>query len=203
VPTEFSHLLSSFDPETGEIAGAKPQYRRLSDLRGCFADGAAYDAALAQGDPLVYSVCACEAATGPGDLCYGIGRIMAGRVGREYYMTKGHLHTWRDAAELYFGISGEGMMLLEDHRTGDSRAIALLPNHAVYVPGHNAHRTVNTGSRPLVYIGVYPATAGHDYAAIKERNFRSVVVEQGGRPALRSREDYLRDPAGPGPGALR
>ncbi len=31
----------------------------------------------------------------------------------------------------------------------------------VYVPGHTAHRTVNTGPAPLVYLGIYPWDAGH------------------------------------------
>jgi glucose-6-phosphate isomerase len=203
VPTDFSHLLSRFDPETGEIAGVNPLSRRLSDLRGCFADAAAYAAAMAQGNPVIYSVATGEPATGPGDLCYGIGRIMPGRIGREYFLTKGHMHSWREAAEFYFGLSGEGVMLLEDYRTGDSRMVALLPNHAVYVPGHTAHRTINTGSAPLTYLGVYPAAAGHDYEIIRERNFRCVVVEQDGRPAMCDRRDYSTKSAKPGPESLR
>ena len=31
---------------------------------------------------------------------------------------------------------------------------------------------MNTGNVPLTYLGVYPAKAGHDYAAIAGRNFR-------------------------------
>jgi glucose-6-phosphate isomerase len=199
----LSRLISQFDPATGEIAGIAPVSRRLSDLRGCFADAAAYDAALAKGDPVVYTVATADSPAGPGDLCLGVGRLMPGRIGREYFLTKGHMHSWREAAELYIGLSGEGMMLLEDYRSGESRTAALLPNHAVYVPGHAAHRTINTGSAPLTYIGVYPAGAGHDYAVIKERNFRQVVVEHEGRPAVCDRSDLLAGRASPGPGAPR
>ena len=60
----------------------------------------------------------------------------------------------------------------------------------VYVPGHTAHRTINTGDGPLIYLGVYPAAAGHDYGAIAERNFRKVVVEREGRPVMLDRAGF-------------
>lgn len=106
-------------------------------------------------------------------------------------MTKGHLHSWREAAEFYFGLSGEGVMLLEDEATGESRMVPLRPNGVVYVPGHTAHRTMNTGQVPLTYVGVYPAKAGHDYRTIAKTNFRWVVVERDGRPAMIERTRRL------------
>lgn len=181
-------LVSRFVPATGEIPGATATKRHLSDLRDCFADRAAYDAALAAGNPLVYSVAAIEPARGEGDLHYGVGLIMSGQVGPEYFMTKGHLHAWRPAAEFYFGLSGDGVMLLEDETTGESRLVPLRPHHAVYVPGRTAHRTMNTGRTPLTYIGVYPAKAGHDYRAIARKNFRCVVVERAGQPVMIERD---------------
>jgi len=113
---------------------------------------------------------------------------MPGRIGAEYFLTKGHLHAWRPAAEFYFGLQGEGMMLLEDETTGESRLVDLRPQSVVYVPGHTAHRTLNTGSVPLSYIGVYPARAGHDYGKIAQRNFRFVVVERDGAPRMIERQ---------------
>ncbi len=185
------NLLSSYDPVTGAISGIPETKRYLSDLRGCFANPAEYDAALASGNPLVYSVTSVEPASGEGDLHYGIGLIMPGRIGREYYMTKGHLHSWRPAAELYFGLSGEGVMLLEDEATGESRMLPLRPGHAVYVPGCTAHRTMNTGGAPLTYLGVYPAKAGHDYGAIAIKNFRSVVIDRDGQPVMADRDSIV------------
>jgi glucose-6-phosphate isomerase len=177
-------LFSTYNPVTGEIPGAAMVKRHLSDLRGCFMDTAAYESALAAGNPLLYSVGAVEPAGSDGDLHYGVGTLMPGKIGDEYFMTKGHLHSWRPAAEFYFGLSGEGVMLLEDEATGESRIVALRPNGVVYVPGHTAHRTMNVGQTPLTYIGVYPAKAGHDYSTIAKKNFRCVVVEREGRPAM-------------------
>ena len=169
-------ILSRLNPATGEIAGAPMVKRHLSDLRGCFADGAAFEAALAKNNPLLYTVASFTPADGDGDLHYGVGFIMPGKIGGEYFMTKGHPHAWRSAAEFYFGLSGKGVMLLEDEVTGESRMVELRPNRVVYVPGHTAHRTMNVGRTPLTYLGVYPAKAGHDYGAIAKNNFRCVVV---------------------------
>jgi glucose-6-phosphate isomerase len=181
-------ILSSYNPVTGEMPGATMVKRYLSDLRGCFADAAAYDAAFATGNPLLYSVGAVEPADGDGDLHYGVGMLMPGKIGGEYFMTKGHLHSWRPAAEFYFGLTGDGVMLLEDEATCESRMVPLRPNGVVYVPGHTAHRTMNIGKTPLTYIGVYPAKAGHDYSTIAKTNFRCVIVERNGQPAMIERK---------------
>ncbi len=176
--------MSRYDPTTGRIDGCAMVERHLSDLRGCFSDEAAFAAALAASNPLVYSVASFDPGTGEGDLHYGLGRLLPGRIGGEYFMTKGHLHAWRPAAEFYFGLSGEGLMLLEDEATGRSRLLELRPHGAVYVPGHTAHRTINVGNTPLSYLGIYPARAGHDYSAIARTNFHCVVVERDGQPTM-------------------
>lgn len=181
-------LAFRFDLEAGAIAGAPVTRRYLSDLEGCFADAAAYAAARAAGNPLLYTVSTIEPARGPGDLHCGVGVLMPGRVGSEYFMTKGHFHARREAAEVYVGLRGEGVMLLEDEATGESRIEPLGQGRVVYVPGHTAHRTLNSGSVPLVYLGIYPADAGHDYGAIAQSNFRMVVVDREGGPAMVERE---------------
>jgi len=177
-------LLSRYNPITGEMPGATMVKRHLSDLRGCFANNAAFEATLAAGNPLLYSVGAVEPAGGEGDLHYGVGMLMPGKIGNEYFMTKGHLHSWRPAAEFYFGLTGAGVMLLEDETSGQSRMVPLQANGVVYVPGYTAHRTMNVGKTPLTYIGVYPAKAGHDYSTIAKTNFRFVVVERDGQPVM-------------------
>jgi glucose-6-phosphate isomerase len=180
-------LFVAFSFESAAL-GSRPMVKRhLADLRGSFADTAAYEAALAKGNPLLYEVGAVEPAKGDGQLHYGLGILHPGKIGDEYYLTKGHYHSHRPAAEIYVGLKGEGAMVLEDETTGETRLVPLRAQSVVYVPGHTAHRTVNTGGEPLVYLGVYPSNAGHDYGAIAQKNFRMIVVERDGRPVLVSR----------------
>lgn len=184
---QFTRLTHLYDPTRAHLEGGTVVERRLSQLGSCFADAAAYQAALGQDDTLVYRVTAVEPAHGLGDLHYGLGILYPGKVGNEYFLTKGHLHSTREAAEVYIGLSGEGMMLLEDEITGESRLEPLGAGKVVYVPGHTAHRTMNTGSQPLTYFGIYPANAGHDYGAIAQRNFLKILVEEDGQPRLKDR----------------
>ncbi len=177
--------------ENGAIAGHTPLERHLSDLATAFADQNAARALVDAGDPLLYYVTLIEENSGPGQLHYGLGVLMPGKVGAEYFMTKGHLHAWRPAAEVYIGLAGQGMMLLEDEETGECTAVTLAENTVVYVPGHTAHRTVNTGSDPLVYWGILSSDAGHDYGAVGKRNFRQVIVEVDGQPVVMGRAEFL------------
>jgi glucose-6-phosphate isomerase len=187
---DAASLLTRYDLASGHIAGRPLVERRLTDLSGCFADRAAYAAALATGNPVLYSVSSVEPAHGEGDLHYGLGVLHPGRINDEYFITKGHFHAWRPAAEIYLGLRGSGAMLLEDERTGEARLVELGAGQVVYVPGHTAHRTINTGREPLVYFGIYSAAAGHDYQSIAENNFAHVVVERAGRPTLIRRSEY-------------
>ncbi len=183
----FKQLAHPYDALSAEIPGGKVVERRLSQLQGCFADEAAYQAALEKEDSLLYRVTAIEPADGTGDLHYGLGALYPGKIGNEYFLTKGHLHSAREAAEVYIGLSGSGYMLLEDEQSGESRLEPLGKGSVVYVPGYTAHRTMNTSTEPLTYFGIYPANAGHDYGAIAERNFLKILVEENGKPTLKDR----------------
>jgi glucose-6-phosphate isomerase len=183
--------FTQFDPQRGLIDGAPPLERRLSDLRGYFADQQAYAAALARDDALLYTVANVEPAQGEGALHYGITKLWPGRVGAEYYLTKGHYHAWRPAGEYYIGLAGTGLILLEDERSGDCWQLPLTPQGAAYVPGYAAHRTVNVGAEPLLFLGIYPAQAGHDYGAIVGCNFRHVVLAVDGQPTVVERKQFL------------
>jgi len=57
-------LTERYDPNSAELSGGKVVERRLSQLKGSFADEAAYAAALEAGDPLLYRVTAVEPGKG-------------------------------------------------------------------------------------------------------------------------------------------
>jgi glucose-6-phosphate isomerase len=150
--------------------------RRLSQMRGMFADAAAYEKTLQSEDPLVYEFYELGAPERPGDLAFGSSITYPGKVGNEYFMTKGHFHTVLETAEVYYALSGEGFMLLENPE-GDSSLQPLSPGSAVYVPPRYAHRTINTGAVPLVSFFVFRGDAGHNYGAIETKGYRKLVIE--------------------------
>ena len=184
-------LSINFDPTTAVISTFEASNRWLSGLADSFADELTYQSMLSQGDQLVYSLTSLDMAKGEGQLHYGFGILQPGKVGREYFMTKGHLHAWRPAAEVYICLRGQRMMILEHESAATADVVPFSENSVVYVPGHTAHRTVNVGNQPLVYWGVLSSDAGHDYEAIRLRNFSQVVIEVDGQPCALPRGDYL------------
>ena len=84
----------------------------LADLQGLFVDPHA-EAALSP-DTRLYRVAMLPGHGGEGDLNMGVTYLEAGRVGREFFMTRGHLHARAEQAEYYFGLCGQGLLLLQD-----------------------------------------------------------------------------------------
>ena len=167
------------------IPTGAPFVRRLSEMADAFEDETAVDSMLASGDdPIIYTGYDGDVPLEPGHLQFRSTVISPGTVGSEFFMTKGHHHV-RDSAELYLGMSGEGTMLMET-RDGDFAAERLLPSELVYVPPGWAHRTVNTGSRPLVFLAVYFGDAGHDYRSIERSGFSRRLYRGSRGPELRA-----------------
>lgn len=177
----FSLVFSQLSGLTG---GAESTKRTLSQMRGMFRDAEAVSAILRGGDPLIYEFYELGAPETPGDLAFGTSICYPGKVGDEYFMTKGHFHTLLDCAEVYHTLSGQGLLLMENPE-GDVQSQVLRPGAAVYVPPRYAHRSVNTGTTPLVTFFVFRADAGHDYATIEPKGFRKLALERDGQLVLR------------------
>jgi glucose-6-phosphate isomerase len=158
--------------------------RYLSELRGYFADGVAFDALYAaQGDMLLYEVHELPRPQVAGEVLHGTSILHPGRVGDEYFMTKGHFHAVLEAAEVYYCLQGQGMMVMETP-DGEWAVERLYPGAILYVPPRWAHRSINTGRDDLITLYSYPGDAGHDYATIQEQGFRKLVVERDGAPCV-------------------
>ena len=159
------------------------QERRLSDLRGLFADREAEAALLAE-NPLVYRVYdAADLPKEDGHLLFSTTVIEPGRVGDEYFMTKGHYHARADRAELYYGLTGRGLLLLQTPE-GRTEALPMVAGTAAYVPPYWGHRTVNTGDEPFTFLAAYPADAGYDYGTIARDGFAGLVVAAADGPRV-------------------
>jgi glucose-6-phosphate isomerase len=172
-----------FDLANGMSDERKPTRRFLSRMKGMYADDAAYEAAVRADDEIVYDFYELGLPETPGNLLFGTSIVYPGKVGNEYFMTKGHFHTILDTAEVYYCLSGNGYMLMENPE-GDWDAQLLTPGRAVYVPGRYAHRSINIGDEKLVTFFVFRADAGHDYGTIETKGFRKLIVEKDGKPAV-------------------
>ena len=158
--------------------------RRLSSMRGQFLDQQAYDSMIAEADPLLYEVYEVSRPETPNELVTGTSIVHPGKVGSEYFMTKGHYHSVLDVAEIYHCLAGEGVMVMESPE-GDWQVAELRPGVVLYVAPRWGHRSVNTRlDRDLITFFAYPGHAGHDYGSIERQGFRKLVVEQEGRPAV-------------------
>ena len=158
--------------------------RYLSQMQGMFSDTAAFKAALEKGDPLLYEFHGLPLPETAGDLAFGCSILNPGKVGEEYYFTKGHFHTILDTAEVYYCLNGHGYLLLENPE-GDWSGQELLPGRVVYVPKRYAHRSINVSpDEQLVTFFVFRADAGHDYGTIETKGYRKLLVERDGVPTI-------------------
>lgn len=105
-----------------------------------------------------------------GAILWGNTTLMPGQIGSEYFMTRGHWHEKRDRGELCITTGGTGLLVLMDEAR-NTRVEHMSPGSTHHVPGHTAHRTVNTGEEPLVFLCAWPADCGHEYESILRDGF--------------------------------
>ena len=173
------------DYSNGEIKGKNviTAKKYLKDLPNIFGDEDAFS--KIDKDALIYEVQAILPVDEglEGGLFYGKTIVHPGKVGEEYYMTKGHFHQKIDRAEFYWGIEGEGMLLLMD-QDRNTWAEKMVPGSLHYIDGFIAHRTVNTGVKPLSFGACWPSDAGHNYQEIMDNGFSARLTDVHGKPKL-------------------
>ncbi|WP_250475806.1 glucose-6-phosphate isomerase [Caballeronia sp. GAFFF1] len=175
------------DLSSGLMEGTGTRYqKRLKDLDGLYGDADAFSTlAAARGDEVVYDVTDHRPSDAPGDLITGVTRMSPGKVGNEFFMTRGHIHANIDRPELYFGLKGHGLMLMESP-DGETRIVDIEAHTVCYVPPRWIHRSVNLGSDDFVMLFCYPADAGQDYAIIERANGMKLRIVDDGRGGYRS-----------------
>ena len=182
MPTSVDEPIRLEVQADGELSGRTRTYQKaLEDMADVYLDGDAYTDAVGSlgGGTIVYEVQEQSYSRDPGALILGTSKVLPGRIGNEFAMTRGHLHAIADRAELYLCLSGRGVMLLETI-DGESRAVELIPGQAVNVPGHWIHRSVNVGSEPFVTLFTYSADAGQDYGIIAAAGgMKQLIVPDG------------------------
>lgn len=177
--------VNTIDYDNGQISGnAVHNYtKNLRDLPNIFEDKEAFS--NSNGNKIIYLVQAIfpTKENTEGGLFYGKTVIYPGKIGNEYYMTKGHFHEKADRGEFYWGIEGEGMLLLMD-KNRKTWAEKMYPGSLHYINGYTAHRTVNTGDSILSFGACWPSDAGHNYQEIIDKGFSARLKEIDGKPQL-------------------
>ncbi|KLU62254.1 glucose-6-phosphate isomerase [Peptococcaceae bacterium CEB3] len=161
----------------------KPSQRRLSNMKHMYFNDEAYNKMLDADDSLVYEFYELGTPENAGDIAFGTSIVYPGKVGNEYFMTKGHFHNVLDTAEVYICLQGQGFMLLENPE-GDWKTEELRPGQAVYCAIRYAHRSINVGNEPLVTFFAFRGDAGHDYGTIEKKGYRKLIVEMEGTPSV-------------------
>ena len=187
-----------FDLNNGLSKHADTTKRYLSQMKNMYQDQEAVEEILKHEDPLIYEFYELGCPERAGDLAFGTTMIHPGKIGNEYYMTKGHFHQIVDTAEVYYTLKGEGYMMLEN-LDGDWRVERMEKGKALYVPRGYAHRTINTGDEVLTAFYVFDADAGHDYGTIETKGYRRKEITEKkvgvveGTSSAQYAEDYLSE----------
>lgn len=175
----------SIDWTNGNLTGADVRTSRktLGEIRSIFADREAGSRMPA--DLEIYRVQAYTpvAAGTEGGLFLAGTILQPGKVGHEYFMTRGHFHQMRNRAEYYFTFQGCGALLLMEEG-GTTRYEPMSPGSVHYIPGSTAHRVANTGDVPLMFSACLPSDAGYDYETIERHGFSARLLERNGVPTL-------------------
>jgi glucose-6-phosphate isomerase, archaeal len=175
----------SLNIQSGQLTGTSILHsvKKIKDLVNVFQDQDAYK--LMDPEETVYEVEAFmpEKEGTPGGLYFGNSTIYPGKVGHEYFMTRGHFHANLDTAEYYWCLSGEGVLIFMDIKKR-IQAEKMIPGSLHYIPRNVAHRVANTGKEKLVFNACWPSNAGHDYSTINENGFSARLLELSGKPRL-------------------
>jgi glucose-6-phosphate isomerase, archaeal len=177
-------FLMNIDFTSGSLNPSdRTHIRKLSNMKGMFADGESERRILGGNDPVIYSFSEKVLPEEPGHLQIAMTSIHPGKIGAEYYMTKGHYHKLAHTSEVYLGLAGRGCLLMQTVE-GNFASIDILPGVLAYIPPYWGHRMVNTGEEPFIFFAVYPGDAGHNYGDIEKSGFAKILVERNGKPIL-------------------
>jgi len=158
--------------------------RTLEHLAAVFHDAHAVRARLSAGNPVIYEFHEYAGSGAQGDLVVAICTLSPGKIGREFYMTRGHFHDPARFAEVYYVHRGKGLLLMQS-LAGHFVWSAMEPGAILYVPPDYFHRTVNVGDEPLVFFGVYSGETDHDYAQVPAETWLAkIVVEVDGKACV-------------------
>jgi glucose-6-phosphate isomerase len=94
------------------------------------------------GELVVYDVEMLDTSSAEGALYTGVTHLYPGKVGNEYFMTRGHFHEPVVNKEVYFGLRGVVCCCCKMSKGNALEGICRIIH---IIPGFTAHRLINTG----------------------------------------------------------
>ncbi len=168
---------------TGRLSGSslKEGVKAAGDLAGYWLD----NSAIRDPEEVLYRTQTFSPVQGEpeGLVLWGNTVLMRGRWGDEFFMTRGHRHLKPTHGELCVTVSGNGALLLMDEQR-HTRMEEMRAGSTHWIDGRLAHRTVNTGGEPLVFLCAWPADCGHDYEETARLGFSARLLSTAAGPKL-------------------
>jgi glucose-6-phosphate isomerase len=181
---EKESISIKFNLDDGQSPDKKSTKRMLSDMKGMYLDNNSLELILEKADVCNYEFYELGLPENASHLAYGTTILYPGKVGDEYFMTKGHFHKKLETAEVYYCTKGHGFLLMENIN-GKVEIQEMTPGISVYVPPKFAHRSINISkTEPFIMFFVFRADAGHDYKNIEIKGFRKLVIEKNEKPEI-------------------
>ena len=141
--------------------------RRFKDVAKWYSDKKAVEKELKKNrNKVIYETFTVE--DSPMDLTLTV--IHPGVVGKEYYMTKGHIHGANNP-EFYILLEGNGKLLIQSR--SEVKVITLKKGKITLIPKGYAHRLINPGRKKLKVLTIYSENSRPNYnVKFKKRFFR-------------------------------
>ncbi len=142
--------------------------RTLKDIKLCVKDEDFLKKRVEESEELVYQVFQRYVPKIEGHLQHSVTVIKPGDINGEYFMTKGHYHSNPNSAEIYIGLKGKGVLVMQKGNTAET--IEMSKGIIAYIPPGWAHRTVNIGDKDFIFMSIFPGDAGYDYNRLRKNN---------------------------------
>lgn len=187
--TDSTPYCFPIDISAGTLADGTFRAWHLAEVAASFQDHP--DPGVASRDPCIYTTSMHAGGEEAGDLTFGVTRINPGKIGAEFFMTRGHIHA-EPASETYTFLAGTGGVLCR--RDAVVVWTAASAGSVVYIPAGWLHRTVNTGVDRLVFLTAVASTAGHDYSLVEAEGMGARVIDTADGPAVTAEPAFVVSP---------
>lgn len=139
----------------------------LKDMKEHFKDRPFVEEILKKQNPSIYNVYIKKFPP----INLGLTEINHGTINKEFYMTRGHIHSEK-TPEFYVLLEGSGIVLLQKN---EPKTIKLKKGEITLIPEGFVHRLINIGKKKLKVLTIYHEDSKPNYKIkFKKRLFKSL-----------------------------